>query len=131
MEQRDETEIVDTLGGGYSFFKKQPIGSRPLIQQKLAIHEQQVPISSFDDSPNQWSGYTKASAFKQLPAKTQHAPLSNDLTRSGYGQQQQTVTQDGYGNQQEDIKARVQIAPKTILRYSTALRTGRTVQLSC
>jgi hypothetical protein len=56
VQERDETDLVDTLGAGYSFFKKQPISSRPLIQQKLAISEQQVPITSFDDTSNQWSG---------------------------------------------------------------------------
>ena len=67
LPQQDETELVDSLGGGYSFFKKQPIVARPLIQQQLAINEQPAPISSFDDTSNQWSDYTKASAFKTKP----------------------------------------------------------------
>ncbi|CAF1514805.1 unnamed protein product, partial [Adineta steineri] len=98
--QQDDTQLVDTLGGGYSFFKKQEIGSRPVIQQKLAVSDRQGPLTSFDDTANQWSDYTRSSALK---------PLIRTLGNS-YGQQQvQPIVQDqllvravgnSYGQQQ-------------------------------
>ncbi|CAF1513368.1 unnamed protein product, partial [Adineta steineri] len=101
--QQDDTQLVDTLGGGYSFFKKQEIGSRPVIQQKLAVSDRQGPLTSFDDTANQWSDYTRSSALK---------PLIRTLGNS-YGQQQvQPIVQDqplvravgnSYGQQQDVV----------------------------
>jgi hypothetical protein len=107
--QRDETDLVDTLGAGYEFFKRQPIVSRPLAQQRLAISEQQVPISSQDDTSNHWSDYTKSSAFKRQPVPLPTRLINNDLLVSGaYGQQQQQpLVRDfgsSYGQQQKDLQ---------------------------
>ncbi|CAF0931338.1 unnamed protein product [Adineta ricciae] len=108
LSQQDETELVDSLGGGYSFFKKQPIVARPLIQQQLAIKDQPAPISSFDDTSNQWSDYTKASAFKTKP-KVQIVSSNKDLLikdQSSYGSgsvQQQIPVDTGAQFVQQDL----------------------------
>jgi hypothetical protein len=84
--QQDDNDLVDSLGAGYAYFKKQPIVSRPLAQQKLAIHEQRGPLTSLDDTSNQWSDYTRASAFKQLPVQPKLFTVSKDVLDSDYGQ---------------------------------------------
>ncbi len=117
--QSDDSDLVDTLGAGYSYFRKQPVGSRPLIQQKL-VSEQQIPITSLDDTSNQWAEYTKSSALKQQQIQKPTLTASNDLlANGGYGQQQsapRTAVSGGYGGQQEDTNVRVNVMPKTLMR---------------
>ncbi len=86
-----------------------------MVQQQLAVSEQQVPITSLDDTSNQWSGYTRASAFKQQPVHLQTVFANNDLLATGgYGQQQAIPA--GFGSQQENTDARVNLMPKTFVR---------------
>jgi len=76
FEQNDESEIVDHTGGGYSFFKKQQIESRPFAPPIAPISNQDL------------SEYAKASAFAQQPSRTQIFTSSQDqLINGGYGQQ--------------------------------------------
>ncbi len=86
-----------------------------MVQQQLAVSEQQVPITSLDDTSNQWSGYTRASAFPQQPVHLQTVSANNDLlVTGGYGQQQAIPA--GFGSQQENTDARVNLMPKTFVR---------------
>ena len=86
----------------------------------MASNEQQVPITSFTDSSNQWSGYQDSSALKQQqqPFQTQTFTASNDLlTSGGYGQQQQQrALAGGYGSQQETANTRLISMPQTFVR---------------
>jgi hypothetical protein len=104
--QRDENEIVDTLGAGYSFFQKQPIGSRPLSQQKAALNDQ-FTISSLDDNANQWSGYTKASALNTQVPVIRNAPSSYGQQEQGYAAPQAPLApravSGGYGQQETQV----------------------------
>ena len=85
--------MVDTLGAGYSFFKKQVIGSRPLSQQKSNFDDQ-APISNSDENSNHWSDYTKASALK-----TQSIPrASNNIIMQSNQDLAPQISQNGYGN---------------------------------
>jgi hypothetical protein len=131
VQQQDQTDLVDTLGAGYSFFKKQPIGSRPLAQQKLATNDQQAPITSLDETANQWSDYTRASAFKQLP--TQVRPSVS----GGFGNQQQDLSlmpktfvnqdQSAYGSavaqdQSQGLQSIVQRQPLQVVQQQPLIR---------
>ncbi len=89
--------------------------SRPLVQQQLGVSEQQVPITSLDDTSNQWSDYTKASAFKQQPVQKNILSTSNDLLVSGSSGQQQSVPV-GYGSQQGNTNVRANLVPPTFVK---------------
>jgi len=122
-ERRDETDLVDSSGSGYSYFRHQTIVARPIEEQRVATSE-----PKFGDNSNNYADYTKASAFKTLsgpngygssmtrdellPEKgpygsaiSVHQPTTR-IANTGYGQPQieeKTVvtikSNNGYGSQ--------------------------------
>ena len=100
IRSNDNEETVNTLGAGYSYFKKQDIESRPLSQQKTFIPSQDL-VSPVDDSANQYSGYSKSSALDQQAG-------FRPVVSRGYGQQETFIPQapkvsGGYGQQETFI----------------------------
>jgi len=130
---QDDLDVVDSLGAGYSFFKKQPIASRSVFQQRLAALEQPTHFPSLDDSSHQWSDYTQASAFQPTPLPTPPLPArENVVVTGGYGQPTMTRVRafpTAFSTPQEEINVRVNVMPKTIIRqeegpYGSALGTA-------
>jgi hypothetical protein len=75
--QDDATDIVDSTGAGYSYFKKQQVDARPSFQSTIDIPSQDL------------SAYMQASAFKQQPNPSQIFSASNNqLLNNAFGQQQ-------------------------------------------
>jgi hypothetical protein len=121
VEKRDETDLVDSQGSGYAFFRYQDTLSRPIEQQRVAVRELD------NDNSNQYSDYARSSALKTLPASngyggTTKVLLSRDqgpygsalspvepdtrvLVNSGYGSQVHTddrvLVSGGYGGEQK------------------------------
>jgi len=132
FQAQDDLDVVDSLGAGYSFFKKQPIASRPVFQQRLAALEQPTPFPSLDDSSHQWSDYTQASAFQQTPLPTPLPAREDVVVNGGYGQPAMTRVRafpTAFSTPQEEISVRVNVMPKTIIRqeegpYGSALGTA-------
>jgi len=125
-ERRDETDLVDATGSGYSYFRHQTIVARPIEEQRVAASE--PGFSKFADNSNNYADYTKASAFKTLSGPNGYgSSLTRDellpekgpygsaisavqpttrIVNTGYGQpqiQEKTVvtikSNNGYGSQ--------------------------------
>jgi hypothetical protein len=77
--QQDDSEVVDNIGAGYSFFRKQQIDSRPLTPSRTPAFDQDM------------SEYMKASAFKQQPLQSQIL-ITKDRSFDDFSGQQQIFT---------------------------------------
>jgi len=81
QQEDDGSDVVDNTGAGYSFFKMQNVGSRPLILQQPDLSSQSESLSSQDQF--QWSNYLRASALKQQPVRQQQShSISTDQLNS-------------------------------------------------
>jgi len=110
---RDESEVVDNVGAGYSYFKKQDIELRPSAKSIITLPSQDM------------SEYADSSALKAEPSQTRFVQTvlpktdlirqpvftQNDFTQvrspmfTGYsGRQSDLLTQSTFGGQQQDLK---------------------------
>ncbi|CAF1163817.1 unnamed protein product [Adineta steineri] len=110
---RDDSEVVDNAGAGYSYFKKQDIELRPSAKSIIALPSQDM------------SEYADSSALKPEPSQTRFVQTvlprtefirqpvftQKDLTQirtpafTGYtGRQSDLLTQSTFGSQQQDLK---------------------------
>jgi len=107
FEQRDETDLVDSTGSGYSYFRHQPIVARPIEEQRVAVQSFDTLIRT-DEKPTEFSDYARSSAFKSLDGpygSSLNTKIITDdrvILRDGYGKEKfmeptVKVVNTGYG----------------------------------
>jgi len=92
-KQDDDTDLVDSSGAGYSFFKKQQIDVRPFAQpSSFDIPQQDLAAylhsSAFSVKPNQNKMFNTFNQVLNQPSQNPLFNTANQVFNNAFGQQQ-------------------------------------------